>query len=68
MIRSIRWSLAGSNGRITTRLLLGFKMMPVRRTFNRTRPHGTWLAVVMVGLESNPVFIVDPFASMEVGS
>ena len=35
MIRSIRCSLVGSNGRITTRLLLGLRTMPVRRTFNR---------------------------------
>src|SRR5690348_11173119 len=32
MIRSKRGSLVGSNGRITTRLLFGFRTIPVRRT------------------------------------
>ena len=32
MIRSIRPSLGGSNGRITTRLLFGLRTIPVRRT------------------------------------
>ena len=69
MIRSIRWSLAGSNGRITTRLLLGLRTMPVRRTFSLSRrAAGLSPAVVMVGLERDPRVIVDPFASMEVGS
>jgi hypothetical protein len=46
------------------------RMMPVRRTFSLTRRDtaGPSPAVVVVGLESNPIFIVDPFASMEVGS
>ncbi len=54
MIRSIRWSLAGSNGRITTRLLLGFRTMPVRRTLSLSRRvAGLSPAVVIMGLERN---------------
>ena len=36
-IRSTRWTLVGSNGRMTTRLFVGFRTMPVRRIFGRTR-------------------------------
>ncbi len=52
MIRSMRCSLAGSNGRITTRLLFGFRTIPVRRTFNlKERLTGSSTVVVMVELE-----------------
>ena len=37
MIRSIRPSLVGSNGRMTTRPLFGLSTMPVRRTFTARR-------------------------------
>ena len=69
MIRSMRCSLVGSNGRITTRLLLGFRTMPVRRTFNRDRclagprRRSSWS-----GSRAIAGCIIDPFASMEVGS
>ena len=33
----MRWGLVSSNGRMTTRLLVGFNTMPVRRTFSRAR-------------------------------
>ena len=36
-IRSIRCGLVGSNGRMTTRLLVGLSTMPVRLIFGRTR-------------------------------
>ncbi len=40
MIRSIRPSLGGSNGRMTTRLLFGFRTIPVRRTRGNRRGAG----------------------------
>ncbi|MHB1557446.1 MAG: hypothetical protein ACYC61_08200 [Isosphaeraceae bacterium] len=46
MILSMRTSLVGSNGRMTTRLLLGLSTIPVRRTFGGRRDGGPGLSLV----------------------